>query len=118
MLLGVGEKSLYGIPPNIATKACVMIGAVDAIVRKAPLPDRRFEIQFFLGSKRKAALDVLDCFFQRDVGGGREQKMEVIRHYDELMKQEFLLASVVLQYVEQQVGHAFGSKDCVAIERD
>ena len=102
----------------MAAKACVMIGAADAIVRKAPFPDRSPEIQFFLCSKRKTALDVPDCLFQRSVRGGREQEMKVIWHYDELIEQEFPLASVILHYVEQQVGHAFGLKDRVAIERD
>ena len=43
--------------------------------------------------------------------------MKVIWHYDELIEQEFPLASVILHYVEQQVGHAFGLKDRVAMER-
>ena len=95
-----------------------MIGASNAIVRKAPFPDRRFELQFFLCSERKTAFDVLDCLFQGNVRSWREQNMKVIRHYNEFMEQEFLLGSVILHYVEQQVGHGFGLKDCVAIERD
>ena len=48
-----------------------------------------------LQAERKAALDELHRFFQRNIRSGRNQSVEMLRHDDECVQEEFSLAAIV-----------------------
>lgn len=52
-------------------------------------------IELAFQAEREATLNELHRFLERDVGSGRDQSMEVVRHDHEGVQKEFSLASVV-----------------------
>ena len=81
---------------------------MDAVVRESLLPNLRIQLKFSLRSERESALNELKRFFQGDFRGWCDQKMEVIRHDHEFVKQEAALLTVVAKDVEEEVSHALG----------
>ena len=52
-------------------------------------------IQLALQTEGEAALDELHGFFQRNIGGGRNQSVEMVGHDDECVQEESSLAAIV-----------------------
>ena len=76
------------------------------MIREACFPDRSLKIEFLPGSEGESAFYVLNCFFEGNFFSGREQEMEMFGHDNKLVQEEFLLASIILQNPDQQIGHA------------
>ncbi len=64
--------------------------------------------EFSLGPKRKAAFDVLQGFFQRNIFRRSEDKMEMVGHNDELVQEEATPGAIVLQNIDQESSHFLG----------
>ena len=70
----------------------------------------RPDIELALEAEGETAFDVLHGFFQRDVGGRREQGVQVIGHDDEGVELEASLIAVVGECLEEEVGVGFDLK--------
>src|SRR5256885_5911442 len=58
-------------------------------IREPLLPDCASKTKFLSGSKRKIALDQLHCIFKSHVAIDREEKVDMIPHYYEVVHLEF-----------------------------
>jgi len=105
-LLGFHQKSLYGILANVDAMMFVVVFVADAMVREACFPDRSLKIEFLLGSEGEPAFYVLNCLLEGNFFSAREKEMEMFGHDNKLMQEEFVLASIILQNLNQQISHA------------
>jgi len=77
------------------------------MIRKALLPNREIQIEFFFHPIGKPAFDELDRLFQRDFMGRSNQQMEMVGHNYELVDSKTSFASILPHDVYQQPRHAF-----------
>ena len=65
---------------------------------------------------RIAAFDQLHCTFNGDIGGRRNEHMEVIGHDDEGVELEAPLAAIVVQSFQEESGIGFDDEEPSALE--
>jgi len=93
-----------------------VIGVANAMVRETSLPD--FTTADLLARRvRISALDELHGAFDGDVESRRDEKVNVIGHDDEFVKQESLLAAVVVKRLEEKACVGFNDEESAALER-
>ena len=88
-----------GVRADVLDVVCVVLFVSNAVIREALLPDDslRYGKQASLSQAiRKPAFNQLHSAFEIDIEGGREEKMQVIGHDDELMQIVFLLLAIML----------------------
>ena len=89
----------------------VIVPILDAMFGEARLPDFEVRLQLLFDSERESALDALHSLLQRNLGRGREQHVEVIRHQHEFVEREAALATVFLTHLNEQFGPGLAAKD-------
>ena len=57
----------------------------DSVFREAFLPDLTNELKFPFRTEGEAALGELHTFLQRLICSGREERVEMVTHYDEIV---------------------------------
>jgi hypothetical protein len=83
-------------------------------VGETALPYFAPETEDALGLEREPALDELHGFLNAKVTWQSQQKMQMAWHHDELMDNEPFEPHLCTQYLDQEVRHALGLKDCSA----
>jgi len=63
----------------------------------------------------ETAFQVLHGFFQGDILGWRQQKMDVVGHDDEGMDRHAVLCALVSHYGEEEFGGAVGLEDAASL---
>jgi len=92
-----------------------VIGVANAMVRETSLPN--FATADLLAHRvRISALDELQGAFDGDVESRRDEKVNVIGHDDEFVKQESLMAAVVVTRLEEKPGISFNDEESAALE--
>ena len=82
-----------------------------AMIREARLPHGRPRFQPI----RKSSFDALHGPFRGNLCRGRQQRVDVIGHADELVEKEFSLIAIMGESFDQKTGCCFAPKDRLAI---
>jgi hypothetical protein len=81
------------------------------------IPNVILDLQLFLCSMRKSALDELNAHFQRHSGLWCDEEMYVIGHHYKRMEKIFLFAFVVAKDIKKQALHPLRLEDIRAASR-
>ena len=85
------EPSANGVLLDVPQTVHELILGHDLALVEAAHPHLMFAFQ----PEGEAALDELHRLFERDIGSGRDQSVEVVRHDDECVQKEPSLAAIV-----------------------
>ena len=72
----------------------------DSMICKTRLPDRQTRLQ----SERESSLDELNRSLQRYLIRRRNQRMKMVGHDHEFVKQIFALLAIVEEHIDEQIG--------------
>jgi hypothetical protein len=92
----------------------IILKIADAMIAETCLPHRPAEFQ----AERESSFDKLHGTFQRDLVCGREQRMEMIGHDHEFMKQIFPLITIMSEGFDQEIGGRCAPEDRLAVSGD
>ena len=78
----------------------IVVKTTNAVIGKALLPHREAGFE----AKRKSSLDELHGALQREVRGGRNQEMNVVKHDDEFVEKIFLGVAIMEEGFDEEIG--------------
>lgn len=102
-----------GVLLDIAHATHELLCAHDLALVKTTHP----HIELAFKTKREAAFDELHCLFERNIGSGRDQCVEMVRHDDESMQKKFVLAAIVEDGALKQLRRGRDLKKAAALRR-
>lgn len=98
----VFEMPEFGICRNAGDLVCEIAFIPDAMFMEAWLPD--FTGKSVSGLEGEAALDALSAAFAGLIGSGREQRVKVVRHDGEAVKEVAALITIAKEGLRQEFG--------------
>src|ERR1700733_5998598 len=96
------NRILSNVEPVMGKAVCVL----DTVIGETPLPDFACIAVFALHSKRKAALDELNGFFEGHIGRGGQEQVNVVGHDHKVVKGESLGKNTGAENVNEEHGVA------------
>jgi hypothetical protein len=81
----------------------VVAGITNAMIHVAAFPDFCIERELFLYAIGKSSLYELHRSFQSDAAG-RQDEVNVVRHHNKFVKQEFLIVAIMKESIDEQIG--------------
>jgi len=100
----VHESTLDRILVDIVGVVQKVLRVADSVVGKSTLPDLFCASDDRAKRVRVSTFDELNGMFERDVVSRRDEKMDVLGHYDESMKLKAVFAAVSTDRLEEQAG--------------
>ncbi len=85
---------------DVRQASYIRVCVCDAPVEAASCP----HVVLAFEAEREAAFDELNDFFQRDIRGGGEKQVKVVRHDDEAIQTVSALQAVALKRVQHEFG--------------
>jgi len=96
----MNQPGAHGIHSNVVAMMLEVFFIPDAMIREARLPDGRARFQ----PERESSLDELNGALQGDFLSGRDCRVKMIGHDDEIMQAVSALVAIVKDHFEEQVG--------------
>ena len=87
---------------NVISMIREVIKVANAMIRESALPDFAFPTEDASECMRIAAFDQLNGMLERDVVCGSEQKMDMLRHHDELVNFKPAFAPVAIKSLQEK----------------
>src|SRR5262249_1694668 len=114
-LWSLGQEPFHRVLPNVVLESLIFERIPYAPVNKAGLPDHPLKFETLIQPKSESAFNALHGPFQGDSCRG-DDDMEMIRHHNKLVKEIFLLRSVIQQHFNEQAGNLTHLKEHPALE--
>jgi len=108
------EQRANGIFVDVIAMRLIAGGVLHSEFLEAVLPDGHFGFE----AKGEASFDILHCLLNGDVGGGRDEEVEVVGHEDEGVELVAAFCAVIVEYLEEEIGVGVGLKEAAAIGGD
>jgi len=111
----VYEFPFHRILVNVIQVIQEILAVANPMIRESARPDFALAAQDFAKSMRRSTFDELNSVFERDLGGRRDEEMNVLRHDDERMDLKAALTAVSVEGLEEDAHVVFNDEKTTSL---